>query len=245
MSEEGKPNWCFVDGKVPIFIDRSDDAKFPILTNGRRYKKDSRVWLHKNSTNRGKNGKKSGDEEEKPGFKSPVTSLGNDSDNTDIPKESGASSSAPITFSENDSDDMDDPHEEKSRLSLLSFSGTNDQELAPNTNQILTRSYFNRMDTTRRLRKRRLVSFHERSHAILDERRSVRFKEEGVQHELWLDNYSFRPIEEEEGLEDMRAGLVDGHCHGDINGHSLAISTSFWFDTVRFEKRKYKQKSDQ
>ncbi|OWF35252.1 hypothetical protein KP79_PYT14991 [Mizuhopecten yessoensis] len=118
---ENKPIWCFVDGKIPIFIDKSEDAKFPILTNGRRYKKDSREWLHKTSKNRGKNMKRTVDNKTETMDDHKSYSVENVYDTMDTGKESGGSSPPLNSFGSNADiveDSIDDTCWRETRQSL-------------------------------------------------------------------------------------------------------------------------------
>ncbi|XP_060071137.1 uncharacterized protein LOC132551054 [Ylistrum balloti] len=218
-----KPNWCFIDGKVPIFIDKSEDAKFPILTNGRRYKKDSREWLHKTSNNRGKNRKRTVDSKsdalEDHKLEVNVESL---SDTMEIAKNTGGSSST-LNFSGRNID-MGKQKEHDIRLSPFQcFGRDEDRELA--VNQIAIRSCIARGESSRRLRKRRLTW-------LKAEKNDSYCIEVNGENNFQPDHDRFRPIPEVAELEAIEfLDPVAGKSHEDVNGHSLEISASFWFDT--------------
>ncbi|XP_021342825.1 uncharacterized protein LOC110443140 [Mizuhopecten yessoensis] len=220
---ENKPIWCFVDGKIPIFIDKSEDAKFPILTNGRRYKKDSREWLHKTSKNRGKNMKRTVDNKTETMDDHKSYSVENVYDTMDTGKESGGSSPPLNSFGSNADIVV---NRNGIRLSPYHFFGNEDRELAPN--QITTRGCMSRSESSRRLRKRRLSWLKTEK----NENCCIEVAERSSQHDIKLEHTRFRPIVDAVGLG--ASELLDpmaGKSHGDVHGHSLEISTSFWFDS--------------
>ncbi|XP_033749404.1 uncharacterized protein LOC117334075 [Pecten maximus] len=230
-----KPIWCFVDGKVPIFIDKSEDAKFPILTNGRRYKKDSREWLHKTSNNRGKNRKRTGDSKSETMAESDTTvgqglqaGVENLSDTMDTGLDSGGSPS-PFNFLGTTLDKIENKNGHDIRLSPFQFFGKGeDSEVA--LNQTGVRSCMTRTESARRLRKRRLTWLRTEK----NDNCCIEIAEETSQHSIHSDHPRFRPIAEDVELEEA-SQLLDpmaGRSHGDVNiSHSLEISASFWFDT--------------